>query len=96
MVLAQFEQDLDSALEYGDGGNRFRDVFWAYYDPIAEALDTIVQAEGWPVLLDLIDAYDPRAQNAIPICSAPLTNAGSRSGTARRNSAGSRKGGRHD
>lgn len=79
MLLAQFEQDLNRALEYGDGGNRFRDVFWTYYDPIAEVLDTVARAEGWPVLLDLIDAYDPRAQDAIPIGSAPLTNAVARS-----------------
>ena len=79
MLLAQFEQNLYRALEYGDGGNRFRDVFWAYYEPITEALDTVARAEGWPVLLDLIDAYDPRAQDAIPIGSAPLTNAVARS-----------------
>lgn len=77
MVLAQYEQDLNAAMEHS--GDRFRDVFWAYYEPIADALDTVAQTHGWVVVLDLVDAYDPQAQADIPIGSAPLTNAVARS-----------------
>lgn len=73
-ALAQLEQELEAALERNDGGDTYRDVYWAYYEPTAEALNTVARDQGWSFLLDVASAYDPRDDGEIPIVGDPVTN----------------------
>lgn len=74
-LLAHFERELDSALERDDHGDTYRAVFWTYLEPVCRAVDRVAREAGWPLLLDVIDAYDPRSNNAIPHAGAVVTNA---------------------
>lgn len=73
-MLAQLEQELEAAIERDDDGDTYRDVYWAYYEPTAEALDAVARKEGWPLLLDIASAYDPRDEGEVPIVGDPVTN----------------------
>lgn len=43
-----------------------RDLIWTYYEPLATHLDEAVKAEGWPMLAELIDTYDPHIETPPP------------------------------
>ena len=58
-MLAQYEQHLENAVDD-------RDRYWKLHDglfePIADVLESITIEEGWPYLLDIVDAYWPEVQ----------------------------------
>lgn len=74
-AVATYETALDSALAADDGGETYRDVFWAYYEPVAEALDAVVRAEGWGRLAEILDAYDPAEDGEVPLSAPAIENA---------------------
>lgn len=51
-----------------------RGLFWMYYEPLVTSLDTVVKAEGWSVLTELIDAYDPRTESPPPGLNSVIAN----------------------
>ena len=55
------------------------DILFAYYEPLAEGLDTAAQANGWDVLVEFVDAYDPREQDGLPEVAHVIANAVGRS-----------------
>lgn len=73
-ALAHLEQGLHAAMERDDDGDAYRDVYWGYYEPTATALDAVAREEGWPFLLDLAAAYDPREEWELPAVGDPVTN----------------------
>jgi len=46
-AVATFESAQSSALDAGDSGDTYRDVFWSYYEPVADRLDAATRSEGW-------------------------------------------------
>jgi hypothetical protein len=58
-ALAEHVQLIQQAEQEGEHSHA-NDLFWDYYEPLATYLDAVVTAEGWPVLVDLMDAYDPQ------------------------------------
>lgn len=78
-MLAQFEWELKSTLKWDDGGDMYRDMYWGYYEPIAEALDVVARTEGWPFLLGVISTYDPQDSGKIPLIGELITNVIARS-----------------
>ena len=72
-AVAEFESALAAAL---DGGSEaYRDVFWPYYERVADALDGVTRAEGWELLGEVVTAYDPTAEESLPLATAPIANA---------------------
>jgi hypothetical protein len=57
------------------GPEAYRDLFETYYEPFADGLDRLARAEGWPVLAEFIEAYDPRTTETFPRVSAVVENA---------------------
>jgi hypothetical protein len=74
-AVATYESALASALDVDDRGDTYRDVFWPYYEQVGDALDEATRAEGWGVLADVIDAYDPTEGDGIPLASPAIENA---------------------
>ena len=58
-ALAEHERLIRQA-EQNDERSHANDLFWDYYEPLATFLDAVVTAEGWPLLADLMEAYDPQ------------------------------------
>lgn len=57
------------------GGEELQtDLLFAYYEPLAERLDTIVEAQGWDVLLEFVDAYDTRGSDTLPEVTPVIAN----------------------
>ncbi|OYR56601.1 hypothetical protein [Halorubrum halodurans] len=74
-TLAEFESALSAALEEDDGGETYRDVFWRYHERVSDALDEAVRATGWSLLEEVIDAYDPTADDELPLVTPTIANA---------------------
>lgn len=74
-AVAAFESAQSSALEEDDGGSASRDVFWSYYEPVADGLNEATQSEGWSLLADVIEAYDPAETDGIPLATPAIANA---------------------
>jgi len=59
-TLAEYERRLSDEWAQEDGGD-----YWGFhrvfFGPAVEGLETVVQREGWPWLLDVLDAYWPEA-----------------------------------
>lgn len=72
-TVANYESALQAAHE--DSGDRYRDVFWEYYVPLANHLDRYARAEEWTVLGDIVEAYDPRYSDEVPLASPVVENA---------------------
>ena len=72
-AIDEFESALESAA--GSSGSQYRDVFWEGYEPLANQLDTAVQTEGWPFLVDLIKDLDPNRTGDVPFSSPVIENA---------------------
>ena len=57
-ALARYERDLSAEWDNYDEGE-----YWGFhrvfFGPAVDGLDAAVQAEGWPFLLDVLDAYWP-------------------------------------
>ena len=73
-ALARYERELEGALERDDDGDAYRAVFWTYYEPTVEAVDAAARTEGWPFLLDVADAYDPREEGALSDATGVVAN----------------------
>jgi hypothetical protein len=58
-ALAEHDRLIRQA-EQNDERSHANDLFWDYYEPLATDLDAVVTVEGWPVLADLMDTYDPQ------------------------------------
>ena len=74
-TLAEFESALSAALEEDDGGETYRDVFWQYHERVSDALDEAARATGWSLLTEVIDAYDPTADDELPLVTPTIANA---------------------
>lgn len=72
-AVAEFDEALGAAS--AKSGDQYRSVFWHYYEPLAEALDPASHEAGWPVLRDLIEAYDPRETGDLPLATPVVANA---------------------
>ena len=59
-TLGEYERRLSDEWAQEDGGD-----YWGFhrvfFEPAVEGLETVVQREGWPFLLDILDAYWPEA-----------------------------------
>lgn len=59
-ALATYERRLSDEWGQGEDGD-----YWGFYrvffEPAVDGLETVVQREGWPFLLDILDAYWPEA-----------------------------------
>jgi hypothetical protein len=54
-------------------------IRWEYHEPLAEGMDIAAQTEGWDVLTEFVDAYDPRDQDSLPEAAHVIANAVGRS-----------------
>ena len=73
-TLAEFESVLSAALEEDDGGETYRDVFWRYHERVSDALDEAARATGWSLLKEVIDTYDPTADDELPFVTPTIAN----------------------
>jgi len=79
--FAEYERVLTKVAQ-GDapgGQDLYTDLQFAYYEPLADGLDTAVQQDGWDVLVEFVDAYDPGQQNEFPEIGHVIANAIGRS-----------------
>jgi hypothetical protein len=73
-MIAHYERDLREQYDAEDY-DTYRGIFWAFYEPVAEALDEIARQEGWEFLADLIDAYPHESTDDKPLSSPVIENA---------------------
>lgn len=73
-AVATYELAMERALEER-GDDAYRDVFWPYYERVGDALDVAAREDGWSVLLEVIEAYDPSADEEIPLATPAIANA---------------------
>jgi hypothetical protein len=77
-AVATFEREMDAALD-ADDPDRYRELFWDYYEPLAHGLDAAARDEGWPLLAEFVEAYDPRVEGEdVPLASPVVANAAGR------------------
>jgi len=74
-AVATFESAQSTALEAGDSGDTYRDVFWSYYEPVADGLDAATRSEGWDLLADVVAAYDPVESDDVSHATPAIANA---------------------
>jgi hypothetical protein len=73
-ALAEHERVIQQAQQDGES-SRANDLFWDYYEPLATRLDAVVTAEGWSVLAELIDSYEPQDDANDPAPTPVIGNA---------------------
>lgn len=80
-AIAEYETVLAEAPggSGSDPSGPYHDVRWAYYEPLADGLDAAARANGWEVLTEFVDAYDPREQDELPEVAHIIGNAVGRS-----------------
>jgi predicted nucleic acid-binding Zn-ribbon protein len=73
-LIGRYERELR---EYHDREeyDTYRGLFWAFYEPAAEALDEIATREGWDFLREVIDAYPRESTAEEPLASPAIENA---------------------
>lgn len=76
-ALATYESVLGSAHEAGDT-DRYQELSKAYRESLIEGVDQAVQAEGWSLLEDALDAYHPDTSDELPHVTTTLQNVASR------------------
>lgn len=74
-ALATYSGSLERALEEQSDGGTYRDIFWEYYEPLANGLDAATRAEGWQFLEEFVDAYHPSTSEGVPLGSPAIENA---------------------
>lgn len=74
-VVGMFESTLSSALVEDRSGATYRDVFWPYYERVSDKLDETARSEGWELLGDVVDAYDPTGDDDLPLVTPVIANA---------------------
>lgn len=72
-ALAHLERELERVQKRYDS-DRFRDVFWGYYQTTVEAVDSVARREGWPFRLEIAAAYDPHEEGMLPEISGVVAN----------------------
>lgn len=72
-AIEEYVNVLWKTLEWEDF-DTLRDLVWTYYEPLATHLDEALKAEGWPVLAEVIDTYDPRLETPPPGVSPVIAN----------------------
>lgn len=80
-VIAEYERVL-AKVARGDapgGTDLIHDLRFAYYEPLAEGLDTAAETDGWDVLVEFAEAYDPDKQGEFPEVGHVIANALGRS-----------------
>lgn len=78
-LLADYEGELQDALDVDDNGDSYRAVFWTYYEPVVERIDNVCRTEGWPFVTEVMDAYDHRADGELSDATAVVANLVARS-----------------
>jgi len=74
-AVVEFESALSAALKEDSSGDTYRDVFWPYYERISGKLDEAARADGWALLEDVIDAYDPTVEDKLPLVTPAIAKA---------------------
>ena len=80
-AVAEYERVLAEAPTDDGVGSPGPDhaIRWEYYEPLADGLDTAAQENGWDILTEFVDAYDPREQDSLPEVTHVVANAVGRS-----------------
>lgn len=80
-AIAEYETVLGEAPSGSGSGpsGPYHDIRWAYYEPLADGLDAAAKANGWDVLTEFVDAYNPQEQNELPEVAHVIANAVGRS-----------------
>ncbi len=73
-ALAEHERLIRQAHQEGEHSHA-NDLFWDYFEPLATHLDAVVTAEGWPVLADLMETYEPQGDESDPPATPVIGNA---------------------
>lgn len=75
-ALAKYEQTMDKVIEQCviPDDPMYSDLLFAYYKPLADAIELIAQSEGWGVLMELLAAYDIREEDECPSVSHVIVN----------------------
>jgi hypothetical protein len=73
-ALAEHERLIQQARQE-DEHSFANDLFWDYFEPLATHLDAVVTAEGWPVLADLMETYEPQDDENDPPVTPVIGNA---------------------
>lgn len=74
-LIGTFNAALTTALNQDDGGDRYRDVYWSYYEDVANSVDEAAKQEGWSLLVDLAEAYSPVADEEVSLGTPAIQNA---------------------
>ncbi len=80
-AIAEYETALIDAPTSAASGSTdpHHEILFAYYEPLAEALDAAVQANGWDVLAEFVAAYGLDDQEGVPEVTHVIANAVGRS-----------------
>lgn len=73
-MVAHYDRELQEQYDAEDY-DTYRGILWAFYEPVAEALDKIALREGWAFLVDLVDAYPRESSIDEPLASPVIENA---------------------
>jgi hypothetical protein len=74
-AVAAFETALSEAVDVDDGGETYREVFWPYYERVADGLDDATRSAAWTLLGDVVAAYDPTIEDDVPLATPAIANA---------------------
>jgi len=73
-ALEEHERLIRQAQQEGERSHA-NDLFWDYFEPLATHLEVVVTAEGWSVLADLMDRYEPQDDANDPAPTPVIGNA---------------------
>jgi len=73
-LIARYERELREYHDIEDY-DTYRGILWAFYEPVAEALDEIATREGWRFLGELVEAYPRESPDDEPFVSPVIENA---------------------
>lgn len=73
-ALAEHERLIRQA-QQEEQRSHANDLFWDYYEPLATRLDAVVTVEGWSVLADLMERYEPTGDANDPAPTPVIGNA---------------------
>lgn len=75
-TLAEYDRLLGKVAR-GDapgGEDLYHDLQFAYYEPLADGLDAAAKSDGWDVLVEFADAYDPHEDDEFPEVGHVIAN----------------------
>jgi len=73
-LIARYERELREYHDIEDY-DTYRGILWAFYEPVAEALDEIATREGWRFLGELVEAYPRESPDDEPFVGPVIENA---------------------